>query len=176
MSPVDDPDDGTRRAVAAEGPPDAQGLVPLEPRVLRLWRLRTAPAVVAAGLVAGWATAVTAGALLGVTVGALVTAVAGGLSAWWTALVWRAWQFRVDHDALHLRRGVVTRHESTIPYHRVQHIDLEAGPLERRMGLTSLVLRTAAASTDATVPGIDTAEAEALRGRILALVGTGDAL
>lgn len=176
MRPRDEPDGATGEPGTVQGRPDAEGLVPLEPRVLRLWRLRTAPAVVAAGLITGWAAVVATGGLLGVATGVLVMAVAAGLSAWWTALVWRAWQFRVDHEALHLRRGVITRHESTIPYHRVQHIDLEAGPLERRMGLTSLVLRTAAASTDATVPGIDTAEAEALRRRILALVGTGDAL
>lgn len=157
--------------------PDADaGLVPLEPRVLRLWRIRTLPAVLGAGLVAGWVVVVAEGALAGLATGIVVAAVTGGVGAWWTGLVWRAWQFRVDDDALHLRRGVLTRHESTIPYHRVQHIDLEAGPLERRMGLTSLVLRTASASTDATVPGIDTADAEALRDRILARVGIGDAL
>ena len=71
---------------------------------------------------------------------------------------------------------MLTRRESTIPYHRVQHIDLEAGPLERRLGLTSLILRTASASSDSTVPGIDAGDAEALRARILALVGTGDAV
>lgn len=165
----------------ADGGPAASGadpgLVPLEPRVLRLWRIRTVPAVLGAGVVAGWTVAVLAeGALAGLATGAVVAALTGGLAGWWTGLVWRAWQFRVDDDALHLRRGVLTRHESTIPYHRVQHIDLEAGPLERRMGLTSLVLRTASASSDATVPGIDTADAEALRGRILTRVGIGDAL
>lgn len=152
------------------------GPVPLERRVLSLWRIRSSLAL---GAWLALVVAASAGAgrvLPGVAI-ALVLAVAGGLLVrWWTSLVWRSWQFRVGGGALHLRHGVLTRRESTIPYHRVQHIDLEAGPLERRMGLTSLILRTASASSDSTVPGIDAADAEALRARILALVGTGDAV
>ncbi len=108
--------------------------------------------------------------------GPIVGAVALGVSWWWTALVWRAWRVRIGDDALHLRHGVLTRHESTIPYHRIQHIDLEAGPLERRLRLTSLILRTASATSDATVPGIDDEEAGRVRTRILARAGDGDAV
>lgn len=152
------------------------GLVPLERRVLSLWRIRSSLAL---GV---WVALVLAASAGGGRAGpgalvALALAVAGGLLVrWWTSLVWRSWQFRVGDGALHLRHGVLTRRESTIPYHRVQHIDLEAGPLERRLGLTSLILRTASASSDSTVPGIDAGEADALRARILALVGTGDAV
>jgi len=152
------------------------GLVPLERRVLSLWRLRAAlvlGVVVALVLAAG----AGAGAWLAGGGLALVLAALGGLLVrWWTGLVWRAWQFRIGDRALHLRHGVLVRRESTIPFHRVQHIDLEAGPLERRMGLTTLVLRTASASSDSTIPGIDAADADDLRARILRLVGTGDAL
>ncbi len=152
------------------------GLVPLERRVLSLWRIRAALAL-GAWVALVLAVSVGAGQVVPGLVAALVLAAAGGLLVrWWTSLVWRAWRFRVGEGALHLRHGVVARRESTIPYHRVQHIDLEAGPLERRMGLTSLILRTASASSDSTVPGIDAGEADALRRRILALVGTGDAV
>jgi len=156
--------------------PLADALVPLERRVLSLWRIRATLALgaaVALVLAAG----AGAGAWLAAGVVAASLAVGGGLLVrWWTGLVWRAWQFRIGDGALHLRHGVLTRRESTIPLHRVQHIDLEAGPLERRLRLTSLVLRTASASSDSTIPGIDASEAEELRARILALVGTGDAL
>jgi len=155
---------------------DDAELVPLERRVLSLWRIRAALALgaVVALVLAGGA---GAGAWLAGLGLALVLGLGGGLLVrWWTSLVWRAWQFRIGDAALHLRHGVLVRRESTIPFHRVQHIDLEAGPLERRLGLTTLVLRTASASSDSTIPGIDAAEADALRTRILALVGTGDAL
>ena len=153
-----------------------EGLVPLERRVLSLWRMRAALALGAASalVLAGGA---GAGAWVVGAGLALVLGLGGGLLVrWWTALVWRGWQFRIGEDALHLRHGVLVRRESTIPFHRVQHIDLEAGPLERRMGLTSLVLRTASASSDATIPGIDASEANDLREQILRLVGPGDAL
>lgn len=153
----------------------SSGQVPLEPRVLVLWRIRAGLVVaVAAGscaLVAG----LTSPAAVTVAVVAVVALLAGGLAWWWTGLVWRSWRFEVGAHALRLRHGVLTRRASTIPYHRVQHIDLEAGPLERRLRLTTLVLRTASASTDSTVPGIDSTDAETLRSQILALVGTGDA-
>lgn len=154
---------------------DDAGLVPLEERVLTLWRLRAAIGVTIAVVLVAVASVATA--WWPGPAGAAVLAVAGGAGAWWwTALVWRAWQFRIGEGALHLRHGVLTRRESTIPFHRVQHIDLEAGPLERRLGLTSLVLRTASASSDSRIPGIDAGEADELRAWILALVGTGDAL
>ena len=153
-----------------------RALVPLERRVLRLWRIR-------AGLVAGPAVGVSAvlvtlaaGVPAGVASLAVLAVVVGGAIWWWTGLVWGSWRFEVGDAALELRHGVFTRRESTIPLHRVQHIDTEAGPLERRLGLTTLVLRTASASSDSSVPGIDAAEAEQLRTRILALVGTGDAV
>lgn len=155
---------------------DAADTVPLERRVLQLWRLRAGlvigPVVLVAAAVTGAAAGVPA-ALAGL---AALGASGAGLAWWWTALVWRSWRFRIGEGALELRHGVLTRRESTIPFHRVQHIDTEAGPLERRLGLTTLVLRTASASSDSTVPGIDAAHAEELRARILALVGTGDAV
>ncbi len=162
------------------GPPEdvavagTTGLVPLERRVLRLWRIRAALVVVPLALAAGAVGALAVGGSAGVGIGVAAALVGGAVAVGWTTLVWGAWRFRVGAEALELRHGVWTRVESTIPYHRVQHIDLEAGPLERRLGLTSLVLRTASASSDSVVPGIDAGHAEALRTRILALVGEGE--
>lgn len=151
------------------------GDVRLERRVLRLWRLRFAMGLAATVLVVFVTLTVAAGPVVSLATTVVVGGGSGWLVWWWTALVWRSWAFRVGERALHLRHGVLVRHHSTIPFHRVQHIDTEAGPLERRLGLTTFVLRTASASSDATVPGIDAAHAEELRRRILALVGSGDA-
>ena len=152
------------------------GLVPLEARVLRLWRLRAGLVLVPFAAAVAVVVGLVGGIVAGVATAALLLVSTGGVVLWWTALVWRSWRFRVAPGALELRHGVLTRRESTIPFHRVQHIDTEAGPLERRLRLTTLVLRTASASSDSTVPGIDAVRAEALRERILALVGTGDAI
>ncbi len=154
---------------------NANGLVPLERRVLLLWRIRAGASVGLAALVVGAIVGVAVTVWAGVAATVVVLGVMGGAAWWWTALVWRAWRFEIGAHALHLRHGVVTRRASTIPFHRVQHIDLEAGPLERRLRLTTLILRTASASSDSQVPGIDAEDAVALRARILDLVGTGDA-
>ncbi|WP_436795987.1 PH domain-containing protein [Actinospongicola halichondriae] len=151
------------------------GRVPLEHRVLVLWRVRIALVVAVVAVVWGVALALLLPALVALAALGAALGVVGGVSWWWTALVWRSWRFEIGTAALRLEHGVLIRRSSTIPYHRVQHIDLEAGPIERRMRLTTLILRTASASSDSTVPGIDAAEAEVVRTRILSLVGTGDA-
>lgn len=152
------------------------GEVSLDPRVLRLWRIRAGLTVglVAAGL--GIVTGLGVDPLPGVAVAVAVMVVAAVPTWAVTRAAYRAWRFEVAPDALHLRHGVVVRVESTIPYHRVQHIDIAVGPLERMLGLASLVLRTAAATSDAAVPGVPAADADDLRRHILARVGAGDAV
>src|SRR4029453_5828496 len=89
---------------------------------------------------------------------------------------YRHWSYQVAEDALELRHGVVRRVHSAIPYFRVQHIDVAQGPVERAVGLARLVIHTASAGTDATIPGIAAGDAEGLRRLILARAGHGDAV
>jgi membrane protein YdbS with pleckstrin-like domain len=108
---------------------------------------------------------------------AVLVALAGGLVAWWYPRTdYRYWRYEVAEDALELRHGILRRVHSAIPYFRVQHIDVTQGPVERLVGLSQLVIHTASAGTDATIPGIAAHEAEDLRRRILAKAGTGDAV
>jgi uncharacterized protein len=108
---------------------------------------------------------------------AVLVALAGGAAAWGIPKVeYRHWSYAVASDALELRHGVLQRVHSAIPYFRVQHIDVTQGPVERLVGLSRLVIHTASAGTDATVPGIAAEEAEELRRVILARAGTGDAV
>ena len=106
-----------------------------------------------------------------------LVAVAGGLTAWWLPRAnYRHWRYQVAEDALELRHGVIRRIHSAIPYFRVQHIDVAQGPVERAFGLARLVVHTASAGTDATIPGIAAGDAEGLRRLILARAGSGDAV
>ena len=106
-----------------------------------------------------------------------VVVVAGGvLTLWWSARAYRAWSYVIGDDVLELRHGVLTSTRSAIPYFRVQHVDITAGPVERALGVAALVVRTASATTDARVPGVAAGEAEALREVILARTGRGDAV
>ena len=99
-------------------------------------------------------------------VGALVTA----------AIAWplvgrryRSWGYAEREDDLLVRRGVMFARLSVVPYGRMQFIDVTAGPLERAFGLATVRLHTAAAATDARIPGLEREEAARLRDRLAEL-------
>ncbi|ROT29291.1 PH domain-containing protein [Micromonospora sp. HM5-17] len=73
-----------------------------------------------------------------------------------------------DHDLL-VRHGLLIRRLSIVPYARMQFVDVTAGPLERAFNLATVQLHTAAAASDARVPGLRPAEASRLRDRLTAL-------
>jgi uncharacterized protein len=68
-----------------------------------------------------------------------------------------------------VRRGVLIRRQSVIPYGRMQFIDVTAGPLERSLGLATVRMHTAAAASDARIPGLDAHIAASLRDQLAAL-------
>ena len=82
---------------------------------------------------------------------------------------WRSWRYAERADDLLISRGVLWREETVVPYGRMQLVEVTSGPLERRFGLASVQLHTAAAATDAKIPGLAPAEAERLRDRLTAL-------
>ncbi|MFJ9087469.1 MULTISPECIES: PH domain-containing protein [unclassified Streptomyces] len=82
---------------------------------------------------------------------------------------WRSWRYAERADDLLITRGILWHQETIVPYGRMQLVEVTSGPLERKFGLASLQLHTAAAATDATIPGLVPAEAERLRDRLTEL-------
>lgn len=82
---------------------------------------------------------------------------------------WRSWRYAERSDDLLISRGVLWHHETIVPYGRMQLVEVTSGPVERHFGLASVQLHTAAAATDATIPGLVPAEAERLRDRLTEL-------
>jgi uncharacterized protein len=80
-----------------------------------------------------------------------------------------AWGYAERHQDLMVRRGVLIRRQSVIPYGRMQYIDVTAGPIERSLGLATLRMHTAAAASDARIPGLDREVAATLRDQLAAL-------
>jgi membrane protein YdbS with pleckstrin-like domain len=85
-----------------------------------------------------------------------------------------AWGYLEREEDLLIRRGLLVRRLSVVPYGRMQFIDVIAGPVERSLGLATVRLHTAAAATDARIPGLAADEAARLRDR-LAELGEADA-
>lgn len=81
----------------------------------------------------------------------------------------RAWGYAERERDLLVRHGLLIRRLSIVPYARMQFVDVTAGPLERAFGLATVKLHTAAAASDAEVPGLAPAEAARLRDRLTAL-------
>ncbi len=159
----------------------AGGPQPLDRKQIRVWQ-------------AGWG--ITAVVLLALVAAAEVAArlatedwpvptgaLAGPVALVAALVVWRVpqlafdrWRYELAETTLELERGLLVHTHTAIPYFRVQHIDITRSPLERALGLSQLVVRTAAASTDATIPGVAVADADRLRRVILARTGQGDAV
>ncbi|MFI5894763.1 PH domain-containing protein [Actinoplanes sp. NPDC051513] len=81
----------------------------------------------------------------------------------------RAWGYAERDQDLLVRHGLLIRRLSIVPYARMQFVDVTAGPLERAFGLATVQLHTAAAASDAKVPGLPPEEASRLRDRLTAL-------
>ncbi|AKC88301.1 hypothetical protein WQ53_08980 [Pseudoxanthomonas suwonensis] len=85
--------------------------------------------------------------------------------------------WKLDGDGFATRRGGLWRSETLVPVSRVQHLDLERGPLERRLGLATLVVHTAGTRMAAVkLPLLALDDAEALRTHLARQVEADDAL
>jgi uncharacterized protein len=137
------------------------------PRLLTLRRLEVAVAT-----------------LVLVVVGAVIAAlgaVVWGLAVLGAALVlgilverslkrrFSSWGYLERADDLLVRRGVLVSRLSVVPYGRMQFVDVTAGPLERSFGLATIRLHTAAAASDARIPGLERAEAARVRDQLAEL-------
>lgn len=61
----------------------------------------------------------------------------------WPPLAYRHASYRLDDVGIEIRRGVYWRRAIRIPRSRVQHLDVTQGPVERGLGLGTLVIYTA---------------------------------
>ena len=86
----------------------------------------------------------------------------------WPSLEYKYYRFELrEHDML-VQHGVLFRKWSSIPLHRIQHVDTHQGPLQRIVGLVSLQLYTAAGhSSDGSIPGLLENRATTLRDQII---------
>jgi len=146
--------------------PPGEAWVRVSPRLATLRRLLGA----ALGLVLlAWA----AVALYLVATWLAVVAVVAGLVglAWGWVVVGRSvrsWGYAERAEDLLVTRGILRRRLVVVPYGRMQFVDVTAGPLDRRFGLATVQLHTAAAASDAQIPGLVPAEAARLRDRLAA--------
>ena len=149
----------------------------LDPRAIKLWRLNYL---------------ITFGIFLLILLGVAVSiGLAAPAARIWMALGWgtlaticlwfcfwfprryyQSWRWRLDAKVLELRHGRLVERTRLIPLARLQHVDLERGPMERMFGLASLVIHTAGThASSTTIPGLEAAAAAQLRDHLVEIGG-----
>ncbi len=149
----------------SEHPPDWNAPSP-RLRMLRRYEVvgtTLAALILAAGIAIalGAATAAVVAVICVILAGSIADAVAGRRV--------RAWGYAERAEDLLVRRGVMFRRISVIPYGRMQYVEVTAGPFERAFGLATVQMHTAAAASDARIPGLPAVEAARLRDQLTSL-------
>ena len=89
-------------------------------------------------------------------------------------LLWWRWRYEIRPLEVDLQRGLVRVTRTLVPMARVQHVDTRRGPLQRRLGLATVVFYTAAGPNE--IPQLAQKTAAEVRDRIAELTQTADEL
>lgn len=72
--------------------------------------------------------------------------------------------YAMSEDRLRVVRGIWWKSDSVVPFGRVQHIDVEQGPLERIYGLATITVHTAGThNASVRLPGLEESLARDMR-------------
>lgn len=80
---------------------------------------------------------------------------------------WENWSFQVTPEALDMSHGWIWKNRRTVARDRIQHVDINSGPVDRRFGLVQVVVYTAG-TTVGMIPGLRPERASALRDQLMA--------
>lgn len=83
--------------------------------------------------------------------------------------------YLIREKDLSYKRGLLTFKLSSIPYKRIQHVELNQGVLAKRMGLASIKIFTAGGSSDdLSIPGLPIETAKQIRAFLTEKISSGD--
>jgi uncharacterized protein len=149
----------------------------LDPRAITVWRitgtLNMLPLLFGAGF-AALALSRSGSLFFGVLPVLAVLALAGVVVGVVPGLRWRRWRYEIRPDEVDLQRGIFWISRTLVPLARIQHVDTRQGPLQRRFGLSTVVLYTAAGPNQ--IPELSTPVAKRARDRIAELTREQDEL
>jgi membrane protein YdbS with pleckstrin-like domain len=149
----------------------------LDPRIIQVWRIA---GLIFCGVI-----------LLGSLIGVLIVGLKQPVTRPWIFIGWvviaslllwlcltipprryRNWGYRIDDKVLETRSGKMFQVTRLLPLNRLQHVDLQRGPLERMFGLARLQLHTAGThESTITIPGLAAEDAAQLRDQLVARGG-----
>ncbi|MFV0258585.1 MAG: PH domain-containing protein [Acidimicrobiales bacterium] len=133
-------------ASALEPPPLPTGLPPSVQRVWRAAALGSGVLTLVIGSVVDVAVRQEVELPFPVLLVPAVVAALATLIGWWVAdLRYRSWRIELTDRWIGARWGVIVQHRAIVPRNRVQTVTSENGPLDRMLGLTTVVVHTAGA-------------------------------
>lgn len=144
------------------------GAVPWQRVSPRLATARTVVLLAAAAvpLLAAVALALVASPWAWFGVGVVVVALVAGV--WVVRRQVSAITWAEGAEELVIRKGRLFRSLVSVPYGRLQFVDLQSGPLLRRLGMARIELHTASPTSGGSIPGLPVELAEGLRERLAA--------
>ena len=83
-----------------------------------------------------------------------------GFSYFWARLSHKAYKYSLTEDGFKKELGVIWKKYVTIPYERIQNVDIHRGIIARMLGLSDLQIHTAGYSGDGGRRGFAGIEAE----------------
>ena len=98
----------------------------------------------------------------------LLAGIGIALGLGWANRRYTRFGYALTEEAVRVRDGVVFHSDAIAPLFRVQHVDINRGPLQRGFGLATLTIHTAAPAADIRLPDLRADDAERVRDDILA--------
>lgn len=94
------------------------------------------------------------------------------LSYLWSKLVYHYYRYELTELGFRKESGVIVKRYITIPYDRIQNVDIYRGVLARLLGLSDLQIQTAGSSShlsfgEGRLPGLSSEVAEELRDELI---------
>lgn len=111
-------------------------------------------------------------AIIAVSLWSWAWIIVAAFAAFYVWLLWliprqvRAIGYAETESDLLIRKGIMFKSLTVVPYGRMQYVDVSEGPIARAFGIAAVQLHTASASTDATIPGLPAQEAARLRNQL----------
>ena len=99
-----------------------------------------------------------------------------GLPIIWAYLSYQNYRYILEDKAIRIEKGVIWKREVSIPYERVQNVDIVRGPITRLLGLSDVRIQTAGYHTptyikeEGRIPGVDPQEALRVRNQIISRI------
>lgn len=169
QTPVPVPPD----ALPDESPDDSGALTRLHPNYSHALRVQTTFAAIpflVAALVLEGALSDNAGFPSGIIAGPVLL-IALALIIRIPSRRYNARGYQISADRLRVVRGLLFRSDTVVPFGRVQHIDVDQGPLERFFGIATLTVHTAGNhNASVALPGLGAELAREMREEIRAFI------